>query len=653
MAFNNNGIEPLKVPGFGIAIDNEERDGFSHGANSWTQDPRLTVRELAMLKVLDALTDKPEWTRKVFDEMIVAKWREEAMWMPLISERAWNWCLAELQDKAQFYKETGYVLTLATGSVCAKSETLVSESLRNELLQAVQPLLDSPEKDWHPNSNDQILNLVHPSLFPLVYGKSRVLKTGRVSLDNFLNSYGQGEVIPGDQKVGDKVKDFRLRYELKNVTRWSTKFQWLPCEVAFKNKEGTDVEITSYINNLHPARHKTLYAVIEKMVGLAIPVWSDVLIRGDSRMPPRIQTFGSQFSPEFPKWINDLRQQPGDDNYSESVAKVNEYLALPNNPDYVEDMSDEDEERETGGTDYRNGTWPDSDYCSMWGAIDWKWKRMRKVLHPEPGIAYSYEDWKRNETAGAVVESSIRYGGCERRHDDYHVSIEDTFRTQGLQVIVKLASIELTPENPDYAGGSWHLEGMLNEHIVGTAIYYYDVDNTTESRIRFRQQAALDNSVMRYEQDDHEPLAEIFGCDSLREEPAVQELGSIATPQGRMLVFPNTLQHRVDPFTLEDKTRPGHRRFLVLWLVDPYYRVLSTRNVPPQRHDWWLEAGLDKARVFEKLPVELAEQLGAEIGEWPMGMDEAKKLRLELMAERTRLMDTIESNMETYNFCEH
>lgn len=157
----------------------------------------------------------------------------------------------------------------------------------------------------------------------------------------------------------------------------------------------------------------------------------------------------------------------------------------------------------------------------------------------------------------------------------------------------------------------------------------------------------------RYEQNDHEPLCEIFGCDSLRDEAPVQELGSIATPQGRLLAFPNTLQHCVDPFSLEDKTRPGHRRFLVLWLVDPHYRVLSTRNVPPQRHDWWVEEGLNKVEVFEKLPVELAEEVGQMIGEWPIGMEEAKALRLDLMKERTMLMDTVESNMEEYNFCEH
>ena len=82
---------------------------------------------------------------------------------------------------------------------------------------------------------------------------------------------------------------------------------------------------------------------------------------------------------------------------------------------------------------------------------------------------------------------------------------------QTWQVIVKLASIELTPEKPKYDGGSWHLEGMLNEHIVATAIYYYDVDNITSSGIRFRHEADLDDCELQYEQDDHGPLSTVFG----------------------------------------------------------------------------------------------------------------------------------------------
>ena len=53
------------------------------------------------------------------------------------------------------------------------------------------------------------------------------------------------------------------------------------------------------------------------------------------------------------------------------------------------------------------------------------------------------------------------------------------------------------------------------------------------------------------------------------------------------------------------------------------------------------------------LPAELQEMVREETGEWPMGLNEAKELRLQLMQERTKLMPTVERNFEQYNFCEH
>jgi hypothetical protein len=39
--------------------------------------------------------------------------------------------------------------------------------------------------------------------------------------------------------------------------------------------------------------------------------------------------------------------------------------------------------------------------------------------------------------------------------------LKERFAKSGLQVIVKLANIELDPEKPNYEGGSWHIEGAL------------------------------------------------------------------------------------------------------------------------------------------------------------------------------------------------
>ncbi|KAF9529004.1 hypothetical protein CPB83DRAFT_906488 [Crepidotus variabilis] len=59
-------------------------------------------------------------------------------------------------------------------------------------------------------------------------------------------------------------------------------------------------------------------------------------------------------------------------------------------------------------------------------------------------------------------------------------NLKEKFGEEGLQVIVKFANIELTPnKKPKYEGGSWHIEGQLNEHIVSTSIDYYSSENTT------------------------------------------------------------------------------------------------------------------------------------------------------------------------------
>lgn len=59
-----------------------------------------------------------------------------------------------------------------------QSDTLIDENLRNELIAWVSVLEDIPEskRDWHPGSNHQVLDLVHPSLFCFIAGRTKVLK---------------------------------------------------------------------------------------------------------------------------------------------------------------------------------------------------------------------------------------------------------------------------------------------------------------------------------------------------------------------------------------------------------------------------------------------------------------------------------------------
>ncbi len=272
-------------------------------------------------------------------------------------------------------------------------------------------------------------------------------------------------------------------------------------------------------------------------------------------------------------------------------------------------------------------------------------------------------------------------------------TLREQFKDTGLQIIVKMASIELTPEKSEFAPGGWHVEGMMNEHIVGTVLYYLDSENITESHLDFRTLTSYYQDDWDVGQDGYHWMESVFGANlgAGGGSACLQNYGSVKTPQGRLLAFPNVFQHRVSGFKLADPTKPGHRRFIALWLVDPFTRIISTANVPPQQAEWWsdsafgslkggdgsstvppeitqlmLERGLagsqlaealaERGRAPATLPVELMQMVRKEFGDdLPMNREEAEEHRLKLMEARSSFQDKARVNWESveYSFCEH
>lgn len=251
-----------------------------------------------------------------------------------------------------------------------------------------------------------------------------------------------------------------------------------------------------------------------------------------------------------------------------------------------------------------------------------------------------------------------------------YVQLKRDFGHRGLQIIVKLANIHIIPDKPKYPGGAWHVEGQLvgthlsanserspapvqNEHICATALYYCDCENITTSRLAFRQMSDPEMDGISYEQEHHEWLDVVFGCNNRG--PAVQQVGAVEAREGRLITFPDVLQHQVQPFSLADPTKPGHRKILALFLVDPHLRIISTANVTCQQRDWWADRLQEGRGAMSDLPVGLHDQIISEVDEFPIGMEEAKALRLELMAERMAYVadqtEAFEGN--EFSLCEH
>ena len=120
----------------------------------------------------------------------------------------------------------------------------------------------------------------------------------------------------------------------------------------------------------------------------------------------------------------------------------------------------------------------------------------------------------------------------------------------------------------------------------------------------------------------------------------LQEVGDVITKTHRCVAFPNLYQHQVQPFHLEDPTKPGHRKILVFFLVDPTQRVPSATDVAPQQREWVAEAmqGAGASSALTRLPVEILMMI-SEVNDGTMTRTEAEEYREKLMAERTVFVD--------------
>ncbi|MFC4495798.1 DUF4246 domain-containing protein [Streptomyces ovatisporus] len=479
-----------------------------------------TLRELQMMRCSSALRAKPGWFDKMNDADIVARWTQEAVAQGL-TEAQVRYVLAELRHYAALRDgRTGIEVSAVDG--VWQSDTLVDERLRSRLREAVRVLEQVPEaeRDWHPGSGGQVLNLVHPSLFCLVR-----------------------EVSGAPESAWQNPADRYSKYE------FSERFQWLPTDVDV-SADG-DVAFRSYVNNVHPENHRELASVLPDLFASLRPLLENVLT--DLRHPRPLRIEADPYG-----WYDSEPEYPDKSSYGDDGA-------------YAEALRAWEEAHE-----------------------DW-WQNRRPVIPDAPAF-----------TSPELPDESARVDLRGRR----------------LQVIVKLATIHLTPDKPEYPGGSWHVEGMMNERIVSTGIYYWDSENITESRLSFR--AALDDPY--YEQNDDNGLREVYGLED--EDALNQVLGSTSTPAGRCLAFPNIMQHRVGSFRLTDPTRPGHRKILAFFLVDPSQKIVSTSEVPPQQP--WSATST-------------------------MTLEQAENYREQLMQERKFFVD--EHNEQLYerefSLCEH
>ena len=204
---------------------------------------------------------------------------------------------------------------------------------------------------------------------------------------------------------------------------------------------------------------------------------------------------------------------------------------------------------------------------------------------------------------------------------------------------------------------------MENEHIVAAGLCYYACYNITEPRLSFRATAGEMGGWARtglYAQNDDQGTLTAWGLG--RESPLNQDLGHVVAAEGKCVAFPNVYQHRVQPFELADPSKPGYRKILCFFLVDPSTKIISTSDVLPQQESWWKSdswaevatcAAVPRLRNFSR---ELYDEV---ISYASLGMTwsraEAEERRKEFMEERSNF--ALQHGKEVFeiewNMCEH
>ncbi|KAJ1902760.1 hypothetical protein LPJ81_003425, partial [Coemansia sp. IMI 209127] len=459
------------------SVDELIQERYKPGAIYNNERQYNTLSEKRIRQLCSAIRGKIEWIAKMKDAEIRTRWIAEATQQePELTDKELTYVFDELEYCASLHT-TGCGIRMSPVEQVWISDSLIDSVTEEEVKRYAAILENVPDrqKDWHPNSNNQVLNLVHPSLYPIIYDCSMILDNPIPSPEAALKLETFGACPGSFDKWREAVKKISSdvsqeyyipeksdnAYEYKN-SFVSIKYCWLPTE--FWVSDDGSAEVKSYINNLHPVRHKEFYPTVAKVFSKFVPLLEQVVT--DLVHPREIET-----SPKHYDWHATDEPEPEDD-----------------------DASDYDERLE-----------------------EWMEARQFVPPQPEPFVA------------------------PDRPAEPY------CLRGRKLQAIFKMSNIQLTPENPEYEGGSWHVEAMANERIIATGIYYYDVENITESGLAFRESTGY---TIAYEQDDADGVRLVYGLTGGWDagEHLTQNVGEVETQNGRCIVFPNVYQHKVGGF---------------------------------------------------------------------------------------------------------
>ncbi|OMJ20735.1 hypothetical protein AYI70_g3922 [Smittium culicis] len=462
------------------------------------------------------------------------------------------------------------------------SDTVIPLNLNESLICLASKLEAAMKKNLNIQlyPNNQTLDLIDPSLYPVVFGETRAISKNLEPdhVVDWKSVIGAGDISNVIHNLHNNLNS--TTHSTNSVAKYdcySSKYQWLPTEFGIDS--AGNAKILSYINNLHPDTHKELYTTIEKIFQLFIPLIQNTLIDSITsniiNRSPRIPT-DSYYDESFEEFSERICISEGLLTKTQSLNSKSDKFDIDDlEIDIIEDLYDRYDEE--------------------------------KIVEPPNNINFDPARLLNNQTT--IDLSNTR-----------------------LQVFVKIESITLTPENPKYHGELYHVDGIQNECIASSAIYVYDLNNVSETQLDFCVQV-VDPS---FEYDSDMAVELIYDLD-FEGKNCFQRIGHINANLNKCIAYPNIYKHKLSPFELIDDTKPGHCKLLYFFLVDPSKRIISSAIVPPQQKSWFCTELNKSQNKVNSLPYEISQLIFNKLN-WPMSSAIANDHRVKLINERNALL---------------
>jgi hypothetical protein len=365
---------------------------------------------------------------QIFDENCAREWRQKFLDIYNgLSPEMMDWVIQEVKFKAERFFKKGMVTAL-DGDV-VKSDITITEDIKLALQAAVEPLenIDENDKDYDPGSGGQVVNLVDPSLFALAYSRSQVLPDRVIGLDDYLSHSGRAKVLEVKWEEHDPfsvINNGRTRTKrefLDLFTAYSLDYQWLPCEFL-------DL-FTAYSLDYQWLPCEIKFG--DTTEGCRIASYINNLRPDHHR--PLYDTLERIITSAIPLWNVSLTPLRTERLHRRNRIKFERIEYLPSSDSLREVL-------ELGSL---------SDFEDIYDRL-WEREKSRPVKPPDTGPLSLWLDRLRSENP---------------------IDLRTTFRARGLQVIVKLANIELAPEKPRYTGTPWQFQGLLVSLISSNSFF--------------------------------------------------------------------------------------------------------------------------------------------------------------------------------------